>query len=468
MDFSIAEIAEAVKGEIYNNTDKNIRIKNIATDSRGIFPDSLFFAIKGEKFDGHDFILNAFKNGALGVVARKSWVKQFALPDEAATIVAVDDTVQALLDFSKRYKQSCKGLILTVAVTGSVGKTTVKEFVYSVLSEKFKTKKTVGNLNTEIGLPYTLFSLEKDTEAVVLEMGMSGFGEIKRLSEAANPDTAVINNIGTSHIEMLGSREGIKKAKFEILDGMDLNSNIILNADEPLLYCEKNKTGRKEYFFGIDNKEADFIAENIEFDYIENISVFEADKCKYKIPAAGIHNVSNALPALIAGKIYGLSDGEIQEGFNNFENVKMRQNIYRFHDITLIDDCYNASEESVLAAFNVLAGIAAQKKANGNTRKIAVLSDILESGGYSNQIHSNIGDAAVNKNIDIVYLFGEKSKATYETIKRHDKIECVYFDDKSEIAQVLYNRAKKGDVILFKASRGMALETVIEEFKNKY
>jgi len=477
MNLSIAEIAKAVNGEIINNHDLNIpMIKNIVTDSRKILPDGLFFAIKGEKVDGHDFIPEVIDDGILGVVAQENSVKQIALQDKKAIIIAVRDTIQALLDTAKYYKSLFKNIDKTVAVTGSVGKTTTKEFIYSVLATKFKTTKNEGNFNNEIGLPLTVFSTAEDTEALVLEMGMSGFGEIKRLSETANPNTAAITNIGTSHIEMLGSKEGIKKAKFEILDGMDMNSNIILNADDPLLYSEKNKTGRKEYFFGIKNSDADFTAENIELDYEKNISDFTVKilngtiitGSRFIIPAAGIHNIYDALPALITGKIYGMSDEEIQAGFNNFQNAKMRQNIYEYYGITIIDDCYNASAESVLAALDVLSGVAEKNRG----RKIAVLSDILESGNYSEQIHSETGKAAVEKNIDIIYLSGEKSKVTYDTIEKIKRgagnCMCRYFGDKSEIAQALYEEVKKGDVILFKASRGMALETVIDDFKYKF
>ena len=465
MNLTIAEIAKAVKGEIYNNFGENIIIKKITTDSRQIFPECLFYAIKGERADGHDFVLKAIEDGAMGAVVQKSRVNNIALQAEKICLIAVDDTVQALLDTAKYHKNQCKELALTVAVTGSVGKTTTKEFMYFVLSAKFKTQKSEANHNTEIGMPFTLCNLENDTKAIVLEMGMTGFGQIKQLSETANPNTAVITNIGTSHIENLGSRDGIKKAKFEILDGMDLNSNIILNADEPLLYCEKNKTGRKEYFFGIKNKKADFVAENIEFDYIKNISSFDVNNFKFIIPVAGIHNIYDALPALAAGKIYGFSDDEIQAGFNNFESVKMRQNIYNLNDITIIDDCYNASLESVLAAFEVLEGIAA--KTNG--RKIAVLADILEAGEYSEKIQTDIGIAAVEKNISL-YLFGEKSKATFEAVVKNggENYDCAYIDDKSAIAQILFSEIKKGDVILFKASRGMTMETVTEEFKKLY
>ena len=460
MNLSIAEIAKAVSGEIIN--DKNITIKNIVTDSRKILPDSLFFAIKGEIFDGHDFVGKAIENGALVVVMREETAKQFALQDKSAVIITVKDTDQALLDAAKYYKSQHKNLEKIVAITGSVGKTTAKEFMYWVLSERFKTQKTPGNYNNTIGLPFTLFWLEEDTKALVLEMGMNHFGEISRLSKTANPDTAVIINIGTSHIEMLGSREGIKKAKFEMLDGMDNNSNIILNADEPLMFCEKNKTEKKEYFFGIKNPSADFIAENIEFDYEKNISEFDVKNFRFKIPAVGIHNIYDALPAIITGKIYGLSDAKIQDGLNNFKSEEMRQNIYKFNDITIIDDCYNASLESVKAALEVLSQI------NGN-KKIAVLSDILETGSFAEEIHRKIGEAAVENKIDRIFICGEKSKATYESVKQKGcQRNCAYFADKSEIADALCNEVKKGDIVLFKASRGMAMETVLEDFRNKF
>jgi len=245
---------------------------------------------------------------------------------------------------------------------------------------------------------------------------------------------------------------------------MSDGASIILNADDPFLYSEKGKTGKREYFFGVDNKDADFIAENISFDYENNGSCFETAGFKFKIPAVGLHNIYNAMPAYIAGKICGLTDGNIQAGFNNFENAKMRQNIYDFNGIIIIDDCYNASRESVLAAFDVLCGIA--ERTCGY--KVAVLSDILESGEYSEKIHAEIGVAAVEKNIGL-YLYGEKSKATFDAVVKASggHYDAFYTEnDKSAIAQML--EVKKGDVILFKASRGMAMETVLEDFKKLF
>lgn len=462
MDLSIEEIAKAVKGKITGDFG-SLRIKNIVTDSRKVLPDSLFFALKGENADGHDFAAKALANGALGAVVEKGRIKGDGLFCATAAIIEVRDTSDALLDAAKYYKSLFKNIDVTVAVTGSVGKTTAKEFAYSVLGAKFKTQKSEGNFNTGTGLPFTLFSLEEDTKALVLEMGMDQPGEIKKLSRAAKPETAVITNIGTAHIEKLGSKEKIKEAKFEILEGMEPGSNIILNADDPMLYAEKNKTGKKEYFFGVNNKEADFTAENIECDYKKNTSVFTADHFKFTIPAVGLHNIYDALPALVTGKIYKLTNGQIQKGFDNFKNAGMRQNIYDYNGITIIDDCYNASLESVLAAFEVLSQTALETKGH----RIAVLADILEAGEYSPKIHADIGRAAQKKDISL-YLFGEKSKAAFDAASGGG-CECFYFGgDKSKIAQALFNRARKGDAILFKASRKMAMETVLEDFRNLF
>ena len=462
MDLGVAEIAKAINGVIANNININARIKNIITDSRAALPESLFFAIKGENLNGHDFISDAVAKGAVGYAAQNNF--DFNNNINASAII-VNDTLQALLDLAGYYKSLFKNLNITVGVTGSAGKTTTKELIYNILAEKFKTQKNPGNHNTDRGVAHTLFELREDTEALVLEMGMSAFGEISRLSKIANPDTAVITNIGTSHIENLGSHEGIKKAKFEILDGMKsgANANIILNADDKFLYAEKNKTGanRREIFFGIDNKNADFAAGNIKFDYAKNASEFDLDGGRFIVPALGAHNIYSALPAIITGKIYGLANEEIQAGLNKFENAGMRQNIYEYNGVIIIDDCYNASLESFRAAFGVLDGLAAHT----NGKKIAAISDVLETGQFAEAIHAEIGETAAKKNIK-AYISGEKSKSAYDAMRAAGG-DCEYIEEKSEIARaVISNGVKKGDVILFKASRGMALETVLEDFKN--
>ena len=464
MNLSIAEIAGAVKGEVLN--DKDLRVKNIVTDSRGILEGGLFFALKGETLDGHDFAAKAIENGAVGAVLNKGYPLNALndLNDRNAVIIWVEDTGRAFLDLAKYYK-SLFELELTVGITGSNGKTAVKELMHAVLSQKYKARKNEGNFNNEVGLPKTVFELRRDERALVLEMGMNHFGEISRLSKTAEPDIGVINNIGTNHIENLGSREGIKKAKCEIMDGMSADAHIILNADEPLLYCEKGRTGKRERFFGIENGDADFAAGKISFDYVNRASYFEISGVGFKIPAVGLHNVYNALPVYAAGKICGLSDGQIQAGFNNFENVKMRQNIYAFNGITIIDDCYNASLESVGAALAVLAEI---NKGNKQERKIAVLSDILECGDFADEIHEKIGEALLEYNIDKIFVYGEKSRKIFEFVNIYSKGRCFYFEDKAQVAGKLFEEARNGGTFLFKASRGMAMETVLEDFKKLF
>ena len=466
MNLNITEIAKAIKGEILKdkNTDtKDIIIKNIITDSREVLNDSLFFALKGEIFDGHDFTHRAVENGVIAIVVNKDYALRENLSDNTI-VIAVEDTGLAFLDLAKYYK-SLFELEFTVGITGSNGKTTVKEFTHAVLSQKYKARKTEGNFNNEVGMPKTIFNLQQDERVLVLEMGMNHFGEISRLSKSAEPDIGIVNNIGTNHIENLGSREGIKQAKCEIMDGMSANSTIILNADEPLLYCEKGKTGKREVFFGIENRNADVIAADISYDYDANVSFFEIDGTRFKIPVVGLHNVYNAIPAYICGKICGLSDEMIQAGYNNFENVKMRQNIYEFHGITIIDDCYNASLESVRAGLAVLAQM---PNTNNQGKKIAVLSDVLECGDFADDIHTKIGEALLENNIDVVYAYGDKSKHIADVVAKA-KGACFYFEDKAHIAEKLFEEAKnQGTVVLFKASRGMAIETVLEDFKKLF
>lgn len=482
MKLNLKEICEAVKGDLYLDGEKEkidkidinnampLIISDLCTDSRKVQAGSLFVAIKGENVDGHDFIASAINSGMSAAIVSKDY--NATQQDIKCTCIAVDDTKQALLDIAKLCKSKVNPAV--IAITGSVGKTTTKEFIYSVISQKYRTQKNDGNFNTEIGFPLTIFGLNNDTQVLVQEMGMNNFGEIDKLSRTAEPDTAVITNIGTSHIGMLGSRENICKAKLEILNGMNEKANICLNADEPLLYSKKGKTGKNEIFFGIENEEADITAKNMQIDYSENSTKFdiifsvghEKQTHEFTIPVVGKHNIYNALAAFAVGRLYELNFDEIQKGFNNFENGKMRQNIYSFRDITIIEDCYNASLESVTAALGVLDGIA--KESGG--RKIAVLSDILETGSHSDEIHRKVGQAVAAIKTDIAFIYGEKSKMTVEGIKSCGCDECCvyYFTDKKETADKLCSEAKKSDVILFKASRGMMLEDIVNDFKENY
>ena len=333
------EIADMAKGTLIGDTAVDIEIKTVTTDSRVKVSAGLFVALVGEKFDGHDYVGKAFDNGAVCAI-----VDRITENTGENCYILVSDTRVALGNLAKGFKDKMSPL--TVAVTGSIGKTTTKEFIYAVLSEKYKTLRTEGNFNNDIGLPMTLLGLSPENDAAVLEMGMSHFGEIEYLSSIASPNIAVVTNIGRSHIENLGSREGIRDAKLEIRKGMPRDGVLILNGDEPLL---EDVAGA--VYVG-ENKSCDCVIENIIEG--ENGSAFDLE-CRGErvesiiVPVIGRHNVMNAAFAFAVGVFAGLGEFEIRRGLMNFKNTGMRQNIYEAHNRTIIADCYNASPESVKA-----------------------------------------------------------------------------------------------------------------------
>lgn len=462
------EIFEAVHGIDFTGNE-DIYINSFFTDSRKPVKNSVFIAVKGEITDGHDYISEAKRSGAAGFIIaidKYSGLIDYinSLKDDTF-FITVCDTKTALLDIASYIKKKISPRL--IAVTGSVGKTTTKEFIYNTISQKYKTQKNEGNFNNNIGLPLTIFNLDLDTEYLIQEMGMNNAGEIDRLSRAVNPDIAVITNIGTAHIGNLGSRENIKKAKLEIFNGMNSASTVIMNGDEPLLYAEKNKTDKKEIFYGIENRECDIRALNISSDYRIGETVFDIITREnifehVKLSVSGKHNIYNALAAFSAGTVAGLSSDQIRKGLSEFKGQKMRQNIYEINGITIIEDVYNASIESIDASAELLSGIGKAK----NKRTVAVISDILETGDFEIYIHEKTAETLMKHNIGLICLTGRASRITYEYIKKNDYINGYeYFDNKTELAHFLSENTDENDIILFKASRGMKLESVIEELK---
>lgn len=450
---SLSQIAEWCGGTLSGDDDF---IDNISIDSRAIKENTLFVAIKGERFDAHDFVADVQKNGAAAVMCHKR--VECSIP-----VIYVEDTSKAFLLLAKNYRKSIDGLKV-IGLTGSVGKTTTKEMTYAVASSKYRTIKTQGNLNNEIGMPKTLFTLDSSTEAAVIEMGMSNFGEISRLSSACLPDIGIITNIGVSHIEYLGSRDGILKAKLEILDGMKKGSTLILNGDNDKLQTVK----RDDYnvvFFGIDNEEADVRAAQIEEKNgcTEFTVCYSGSSQKVTIPTVGIHNVYDALAAFSVGLELSIEPQRIAEALSEYEPSGMRQRIKSVNGITVIEDCYNASPDSQRAALNVISSMAAE-------RKIAVLGDMLELGEYSNKAHREVGEYAAEKNIDLLLCYGKEAKNIADSAKSKG-VNVKHFTDKSALFTELLKELKSGDAVLFKASRGMKLEEVIEmlykEWKDK-
>ena len=440
MRLTLKQISDATGGK---TTDFG-EVTGISTDTRTINKGDLYIALKGERFDGHDYIDKAFENGAVAVLSEK----ECDYP-----CVLVKDTGKALLDLAAYYRMLFNTAV--VGITGSVGKTTTKEMVACVLESKYKTLKTKGNLNNQIGLPLTLFGLTEDTQTAVIEMGMSGKGEISVLSETAKPDVAVITNIGYSHIEFFGSREAICEAKLEILDGMTDEAPLVLNADDDLLDAFTDEV-RPLVFYGIDNPCCDVRGINLtekgestKFEILYGGKNYIAE-----IPTVGKHNVYDALAAFCVGLICSVPAEDIIDALKNYVPSGMRQRIETKGEQTVIIDCYNASPTSMEASLSVLG------KREG--RKIAVLGDMLELGEQGKKLHADLANTAKEQNVDLVLCLGNEMKNMKQ---KADEISlfCVHFDDKKSLSAYLKEELKSGDNVLFKGSRGMALEEIIEE-----
>ena len=444
----LSEIAE------WCNVNSNLTgsINVISTDSRVVDENTLFVALKGERFDANDFVEDVLEKGAKAVVCSR-------YNGESDRVLLVEDTGKALLQIAKGYRLKFK--FPFVALTGSVGKTTTKGMVHAVLSQKYNTLKTQGNLNNEIGVPKTLFGLENSHEAAVIEMGMNHFGEISRLTEVVMPDIGIITNVGTAHIENLGSRQGILKAKCEITEGMKKGSPLIINADNDML--STIITDDFEVIrFGIDSENLYMKAEDVEFlpDGSEFTAVCENDRVKAFVPAVGIHNVYNALCAMCVGKKMGFTLAEAAGALKNFAPEGMRQNVREVKGYTFIEDCYNANPDSMKASLVTLNTI---KK----TRGIAVLGDMLELGDYSDTAHYEVGKIAAQEKTNIVLTFGELSRLIKKGAEENGA-EAYSFNNKSELTSFLKSILKENDTVLFKGSRSMKMEEIFHELYKEW
>lgn len=421
-------------------------ITEISTDTRSLPTGCLFLALRGKNFDGHDFVGQAFDCGAIAAVTD---VQIGAYP-----CLLVEDTGQALLDIAGLYREQFD--IPVIGVTGSVGKTTTKEMTACVLSQHFNTLKTEANLNNEIGMPKTLLRLTKEHGAAVIEMGMNHFGEISRMSNSAKPTIAIITNIGFSHVENLGSQEGILKAKLEMLEGMAEDAPLITSADDPMLAPLKGTLSRPVYTYSTQGNPADVWAEDIkEENGVTTFTIcYEGRELLAVLPAIGEHNVRNALAAFLVGRLTGMEEQEILCGLAEYRPSGNRQNIMEKSGQTVIADCYNASPDSMRAALGVLAGYPAEG------RRIAVLGDMLELGDMSEALHAEVGRMVKASGINMLYCYGEAAK--HIAANAGDKLGTFCTEDANILIAKLQETLRPGDVVLFKASHGMHLEAVIE------
>ena len=459
---TVDKVAEICGGTMYNvGCEHKVLFETVCTDSREADNTSMFVAIRGERVDGHSYISNVVKAGCRCVIAER-----IPLDVKGIAVIVVQDSIRAIRDIAQYIKSQVD--IKTVAVTGSVGKTTTKEFLSAVLDRKFNLYKTEGNFNSTIGMPMSMLELSQRNDAAVFEMGMSGLGEIEFMSEAAQPDIAVITNIGSSHLEMLGSRENICRAKMEITAGLKDGGTLFLNGDEPLLQGHESERYNVRYF-GMKNEECDYFASNIRNTETGLVFDMRTPAGEYKdieINLAGSHNVYNAMVAFSVGLRMDMSEEAIREGLLSYRAAKMRQNIYNVGGITVIEDCYNASPESMNAAINVLGDTA---KVKGG-RMIALLGDMRELGTTTATLHAGVGSYLAQKKADYLFTYGELSSQNLAdgAVKNGMDENHIFrspVTDAEAVGQKLLSVLKEGDVLLVKASRGLAAENVLNYVK---
>ena len=452
----VKEILKVTKGKMLFGNEE-LEVENFSKDTRTIQKGDIYIGIKGEKFDGSNFWNQALDAGATAVIISNIQIsKEEKEKYKDKTIIQVEDTFEALYEIAK-YKRSLYN-IPVIAVTGSVGKTSTKDIIASVVSQKYKTLKTEGNNNNNIGLPLTILKL-KDHEALVVEMGMNHFGEISLLTNIAKPTLAVITNIGTSHIGNLGSRENILKAKLEILEGMKI-PRVIINNDNDLLHrwYEENKEKIEIHTYGINNS-SDVIAEKIELGEEKSKFVVKtsSEKVNIDVPVGGEHFVYNALCGFMVGKVLGLTAKEIQNGISKFELTKKRMDIRVLKNgATLINDSYNASYESMKASLKYLSS-------RTDLRKIAVLGYMLELGDFSKELHEKVGEEVANDNIDVLICRGEFAKNIISKANKNKKTQCILLQNNEEILSKLQEILKEGDGVLIKASNGMKFYEICQK-----
>lgn len=448
-DLLVSDIIKITGGKlIYGNLEE--KCESYSKDTRTIKENDVYIGIKGENFDGNDFYIDAFNKGAkIAILDKKMDYKSF----DNKTIILVNNSKIALGKIAK-YKRDLYD-IPVVAVTGSVGKTSTRDIITSVLSTKYKVLSTVGNLNNDIGLPLTILTL-KDENAMVLEMGMNNLNEISYLSKIASPTIAVITNVGTAHIGNLGSRENILKAKLEIIDGLKENGLLIINNDNDMIHNNINKISCKYKTIGIDNK-SDFMATNI----IDNVfsSEFEINNENFNINVGGNAFIYNSLVAYAVGKELNIDVDNIKIGIKNFKLTKNRmEKIINKNGTTIINDTYNASYDSVKNAIDLL-------NKSDYKRKIFVFGDILELGKYSKEIHEKIANDILNSNINIIITVGKETKYTSKILKDNNFKNVYEFSNEKETYDFLKSLLNKDDIILLKGSNGMKLFNIVDEIK---
>ena len=451
-NLTVKELVISTKGKLVLGDENNF-VNDIIIDSRKANENNVFVAIVGENLDGHNFIQSAYDQGCRTFI--KNDKVNIDLKQSDVNVIEVKDTEIALGDIAKHYKSKFE--IPFIGITGSVGKTTTRDMVYAAVSSKYNSLKNEGNLNNQLGVPLTLFELNKEHECAVIEMGMSGFNEIEYLANIVNPKIGVISNIGLSHIEALGSQEGILKAKMEITTNFDSTSTLIVNGDDKFLSTLKDKEHvytLKTFGFNNDN---DIYCEDFTMgeDSITFTCIIDGNKEEIFIPALGEHNIYNAMAAILTGMALEIPLKNIKEGLKYYKATKMRLDIVKDDDLTIINDTYNASPDSMKAALKILGRY--------KERRVAILGDMFEMGEHAEYGHRLVGESTIG-NVDLLITIGEDSKFISDEAKKLGLCpnSIYHFATKEDAINSLDNLIQKNDVVLVKASRGMKLEKIVE------
>lgn len=453
--FKVSELCQVIDGSTICPYDDFI-VKNLTTDSRQVKKGSVFFAFKGDNFDGHDFCELAVKSGASVLVVEKL---QLPLPEDVV-VIKVKDTLKSYQQLAAYWRLRFK--IPVVAVTGSTGKTTTKDIIAAALGDSLKVLKSYANFNNEIGVPATLLRLDSTYQAAVLEMGMRGLGQIKELAEIANPTIGVVTNVGKTHIEILGSVDNIASAKQELVEALDENSTAIFNGDDTMVAQMVQVAKGKTVCFGLDKNNkvrAENIRQNIsgmQFTCIDDIS--EASY-EVEVPILGIHNVYNTLCAISVASVLGVDRTKMLEGLKNIELSGMRQHIENIHGMTFIDDTYNASPDSMRAALSLL-------KSMPGKRKIAILGDMLELGDIAKKEHAKLGEAVSEAGVNLLITIGNKSQHTSAKAAELG-VRTWHFEKQTLALDAAMSLFALGDTVLFKGSRGMHIDELLQLIKQR-
>lgn len=456
-NLTLENITKACGGSLYyaDGADMEAEAMGVAIDSRLMQEGYVFVAINGAKVDGHSFIKEVLENGAMAAICEK-------LPDNpGGPCILVDNSVKALQALARYYRDQVD--VKVVGITGSVGKTSTKEVVAGVLSKKYCTYKTEGNLNNTIGVPLTILRIRDNMDIAVVEMGINQFGEMSLLTGVAKPDIAIITNIGTCHLEYLNDRDGVLRAKTEIFEGLNQDGLVILCHDDDKLATVESVNGKRPVFYGIDNEDSDYIATNIVHHELEG-SDFEVvckDKSRFSasILLPGKHMVSNALVAVAVAKHFGMTTDEIVDGLADVHSIAGRNNVINLSNITIIDDCYNANPTSTMASIDTLQSISGSR--------VAVLGDMFELGKDEAKLHFDLGSYVAMHMIDKLVCIGKLSKNTYEGAMKAKAACAYYFETVEEALPELLNIITKDDTVLCKASNSMNFKEIVNFLKEK-